>query len=660
MRLAEKLLSRAAEAGAGSAPGASIAGAAAPRHDRAGPPRGALSGGVLTFGDVASAREEAADPAATAPRWSAGAIKRVGSVKFAAKARSGGARAGSTSTESPRGANSGRGATGARRGADDASAAASLANEPPPPPRGRPRSRLPADWTLKTRLKFTSDRSLAWVARRADPRPSDAGVRAFCAGDDDDASALETSLGDDALGVDEGVGVSSRKTIARLSARLQRALCTYAYPADPLDPELVRSMRRTDAGAAWLERRWDDWRDALVSAYASLRLGKCDAFYVVYDDRVVLFCAPGVAESVDGFAVVTDAAEGKFADAMASAAVRFERVGADKASRGVFEGNENGSLRANRAATRGREHASKFPLERWATEDPYDDPSAFLGDSEALDDRGKPIARSPRKKLGARDRDPAAGCAIVRGAANVHGLLNVMLEAPHGDPAGAASSPKDAPTVLSPTPFARATLRPLALRVTKSKAAAARKNDEQTKTAAGEGAAATAAAATRWVHAVECATNHAGLTGDAGSSCRGVIPPWCVSRVLEALCDAQEENILASFRTLGVSARLNHAAKRASEGGGEERAAARGEEARGGEEGGEEGKGVRGAEGEERARGEEGALGASGSGGRCSYYSEEERLRVREDAALAGGRGLEKVERRDGTYYLQSLYDDPR
>ena len=53
-------------------------------------------------------------------------------------------------------------------------------------------------------------------------------------------------------------------------------------------------------------------------------------------------------------------------------------------------------------------------------------------------------------------------------------------------------------------------------------------------------------------------------------------------------------------------------------------------------------------------------MGASGSGGPCSYYSEEERLRVREDAALAGGRGLEKVERRDGTYYLQSLYDDPR
>ena len=126
MRLAEKLLSRAAEAGAGSAPGASIAGAAAPRPDRAGPPRGALSGGVLTFGDVASAREEAADPAATAPRWSAGAIKRVGSVKFAAKARSGGARAGSTST-SPRGANSGRGAAGARRGA----------TTPPPPPRSR-------------------------------------------------------------------------------------------------------------------------------------------------------------------------------------------------------------------------------------------------------------------------------------------------------------------------------------------------------------------------------------------------------------------------------------------------------------------------------------------------------------------------------------------
>jgi F-box protein 18 (helicase) len=192
-------------------------------------------------------------------------------------------------------------------------------------------------------------------------------VRAFCAGEDD-ASALD-ALGDDALGDDSlDGGVSSRS--ARLSARLQRALCSYAYPADPLDPELVRSMRRTEAGAAWLERRWDDWRDALVSAYASLRLGRCDAFYVVYDQRVVLFCAPGVAESTDGFAVVTDAAEGKFADAMAGAAVGGGRGGGGAARALRARRRRRGSSAEGTRGERKRKRVSpRPPGRRWSGRD---------------------------------------------------------------------------------------------------------------------------------------------------------------------------------------------------------------------------------------------------------------------------------------------------
>ena len=133
------------------------------------------------------------------------------------------------------------------------------ANEPPPPPRGRPDRLLPADWTLKTRLKFTSDRSLAWVARRADPRPSDAGVRAFCAGV---ATTRRRSrhLSDDALGADEGVGVSSRKTDRSSLGAPASALCVYVrVPRGP-----ARSMnswcaliagRRRGRGVA--ELRWD-------------------------------------------------------------------------------------------------------------------------------------------------------------------------------------------------------------------------------------------------------------------------------------------------------------------------------------------------------------------------------------------------------------------
>ena len=37
------------------------------------------------------------------------------------------------------------------------------------------------------------------------------------------------------------------------------------------------------------------------------------------------------------------------------------------------------------------------------------------------------------------------------------------------------------------------------------------------------------------------------------------IPPWCVSRLAEALCDEQAENVVGSFRALGASAALNAA-----------------------------------------------------------------------------------------------------
>ena len=55
---------------------------------------------------------------------------------------------------------------------------------------------------------------------------------------------------------------------AALSAqeRLQRALYTFMYPADPVAPEVMQTLRRDDAGRRWLDRRLDGWSDALVSA----------------------------------------------------------------------------------------------------------------------------------------------------------------------------------------------------------------------------------------------------------------------------------------------------------------------------------------------------------------------------------------------------------
>ena len=107
------------------------------------------------------------------------------------------------------------------------------------------------------------------------------------------------------------------------------------------------------------------------------------------------------------------------------------------------------------------------------------------------------------------------------------------------------------------------------------------------------------------------------------------IPPWCASRLLEALCDEQDERLLAAFRTAGKSAALNAAVAVAA--GTTPRDEGRTEE------GTEEGTEVA----LERAEG---------------YYTPRERRRVGAPSAL-GPRGLERVERARGEYYLQSLYD---
>ena len=207
MRLAEKLLHRAGKGGAGGdvpSGGASGPGASRGTTGPAGGSSRAGAGGVLTFGDVASAREDVdgdGGGASNAARWSAGALGRVGSVKFAATRE---------------------GAKFPTPARDDAPARA---------PRGRPHPDIPPDWTLKTHAKFTSTRPFAWVAAAAGARPAAAGLRAFTG--------------------------ATASTSADPRERVQRALCTYAYPADPLDPDAVRRLRQGgEKTRAWLERRW--------------------------------------------------------------------------------------------------------------------------------------------------------------------------------------------------------------------------------------------------------------------------------------------------------------------------------------------------------------------------------------------------------------------
>ena len=200
MRLAEKLLHRAGKGGAGGdVPSGASVGASGPGESgKVGPAGGssrAGAGGVLTFGDVASAREDVdvdGGGASNAARWSAGALGRVGSVKFAAtregakfppRARDDAPRAPPADDRTPTYL-----PTGPSRPTPSSHPRAPSRGSPPPPARAPP-PRASAHYSP------------------APPRP--------------------------------------RPEIRDPGRRARAArLCTYAYPADPLDSDAVHRLRQ--------------------------------------------------------------------------------------------------------------------------------------------------------------------------------------------------------------------------------------------------------------------------------------------------------------------------------------------------------------------------------------------------------------------------------
>ena len=124
---------------------------------------------------------------------------------------------------------------------------------------------------------------------------------------------------------------------------------------------------------------------------------------------------------------------------------------------------------------------------------------------------------------------------------------------------------------------------------------------------------------------VEPSAHAARRRGGAGGAIP--IPPWCVPRLAEALCDEQAENVVGSFRALGASAALNAAV-----------AAAAGP--------------VPGDEADDvaipREKKTKNAETSQEGGG---AFTPRERERIRSSSRL-GARGVERVERADGVWYV--------
>ena len=310
--------------------------------------------GVRTFADVATVN--GSDETNAPPRVSAGAIKRLGSVKFTGPAAGTTHRAKQENEAAKR-------------------AAAAAARAVPATPRGRPFPDLPMDWSIKTAAKFTSAKPMRWIAEAESAAEHHTGIRSF-------AGAPERKPHDDDED-DDDEDANGRRRVDRL----QRALCSFQHPADPMDPETARAMhlRGGERARSWLDRRRSAWRDAVESVYGSLRVGVCPAFHVVYDDRVVLFCAPGVgaglgsdeggpgdegrkdvngeASGKTGFAIVTDSnGSGRFRAALDEACVRYDVIGEERRRGGGKGGDGKGG-----AFGAGFDASRMLRMEDWST-----------------------------------------------------------------------------------------------------------------------------------------------------------------------------------------------------------------------------------------------------------------------------------------------------
>ena len=564
---------------------------------------GKSRGGVRTFADVATVN--GSDETNAPPRVSAGAIKRLGSVKFTGPAAGTTHRAKQENEAAKR-------------------AAAAAARAVPATPRGRPFPDLPMDWSIKTAAKFTSAKPMRWIAEAESAAEHHHGIRSF-------AGAPERNANDAADDADDDAARRRRRV-----DRLQRALCSFQHPADPMDPETARAMhlRGGDRARSWLDRRRSSWRDAIASVYGSLRVGVCPAFHVVYDDRVVLFCAPGVGAGVGsdddaggeggatrrgcdktGFAIVTNSNGGRFRAALDEACVRYDVIGEERR-----RGGGGGDGKGGGAFGAGFDASRMLRMEDWSKED-HEEPE----DEPTLDNHGKPIMR-PRTLggPGAKARDPLAhamGTIVVRGAAAVHGLFNVLVEAAErggGDPGSTEGQIRDPPLILAPTPFANCVVRRHALRLATSQ---------------------TADGARREVYIAEWTGGSFGGGGGGGGGGATMIPPWCVQRMTEVFCEEQGEGATGTFRTLGVSGALNAAVAVAAE------TANAPPAARG-----------RGGSAAKPTGAESVSQSERDSRPGYEYLTAAELRRVGAKMSV-GGRGLERVERSGGQYYLQSARD---
>ncbi|NXB79333.1 DONS protein, partial [Donacobius atricapilla] len=325
-----------------------------------------------------------------------------------------------------------------------------------------PRQEFPADWSIKTRVLFTSSQPFSW-AEHLKAQEEAQGFAQHC-------RATETAL---------PRSVQEPRLCRELRCAFQQSLVYWLHPSLPWLPLFPRlGADRSMAGKAcpWAQDEalqqvlMSDWSVSFTSLFHLLRAGLCPYFYVCAAQFSVLFRAAGLAGSAVPTAAVAPTTRG-LRRAMHSEGIEFSLPLLEE-SRSRKQKNSEEGLEAETAGGLGGGSSVEDAGEPTPSDDDDDDGSfSWLEEMGVQDKVKKPdtvsIQLRKEKHEVQVDHRPES-LVLVRGS-NTFRLLNFLIScrslvAVAGPQAGLP------PTLLAPVAFRGGTMQTLKARTLSGRA----------------------------------------------------------------------------------------------------------------------------------------------------------------------------------------------
>ncbi|NXY19625.1 DONS protein, partial [Atrichornis clamosus] len=326
-----------------------------------------------------------------------------------------------------------------------------------------PSQEFPADWSIKTRILFTSSHPFTW----AEHLKAQEEAQAFA----QHCRATETTLPQ---------SVQEPRQSTELRCAFQQSLVYWLHPSLPwlpLFPRIGADRKMAGKACPWAQDEalqqvlMNDWCVSFTCLYRLLRAGLCPYFYVCSPHFSVLFRAAGLAGSAVPTAALAPTSRG-LRQAMRSEGIEFSLPLLEEGRTRKHKNSEEEDLETETGdGLRGG--SSVEDAEEPAPSDDDDDDGSFswLEEMGVQDKVKKPdtISIQLRKEQREVQVDHRAESLVLVRGSNTFTLLNFLINC-RSLVAGAGPQAGLPPTLLSPVAFRGGTMQTLKARSTSGRA----------------------------------------------------------------------------------------------------------------------------------------------------------------------------------------------